>query len=77
MTLSADYSTQPNYAQRPDFGQRGLVITCKTLDPSLRPWSALLNPLEFTLPRETLEKYHQRPLTPPKRPKVPPRRGGA
>lgn len=75
MTLSADYSMQPNYAQRPDFGQRGLVITCKSLDPSLRPWPPLLNPLELTLPRETLAKYHERPRTPPKRPKTPPRRG--
>ncbi len=60
MTLSADYPTRPNYAERPDHGGRALVITCKSLDPSLRPGSPVVNPYDFTLPRETLAKYHRR-----------------
>jgi hypothetical protein len=33
MTLTADYPTRPNFAARPDHSNRGLVITCISLDP--------------------------------------------
>jgi len=67
ITLSADYPTRPNYAERPDHGQRGLVITCKLLDPSLRPGPPALNPYDFSLPRETIAKYKRRRKQPPDR----------
>jgi hypothetical protein len=64
LTLTADYPTRPNYAARPDHGRPGLVITCRSLDPSLRPGPPVVNPYDFTLPRETIAKYrrkHHRP----------------
>jgi hypothetical protein len=60
ITLSADYAMRPNYVERPDHGERALVITCISLDPSLRPVQPVVNPYDFTLPRETLAKYHRR-----------------
>ena len=60
MTLSADYPTRPNYAERPDHGGRALAITCISLDPSLRPVPPVVNPYDFTLPRETFAKYYRR-----------------
>lgn len=67
MTLTADYPTRPNYAARPDHGQQGLVITCISLDPSLRPGLPVVAPFDFTLPRETLAKFHRRRREPPDR----------
>lgn len=59
-SLGADYPTQPNYAQRPDRTEPALVITCRSLDPSVRAGPPTVNPFDFTLPRETLEKFRRR-----------------
>src|SRR5262249_29652400 len=59
-TLSASYGTRPNCLARPDHGEQALVITCISLDPSLRPVPPVVNPYDFTLPRETLANYHRR-----------------
>jgi hypothetical protein len=60
ITLAADYPKQPNYAERPDRNQPPLVITCRCLDPSVRPGPPVANPHDFTLPRETFERYYKR-----------------
>jgi hypothetical protein len=60
MALRADYPTQPNYAARPDHNQPALVVTCRSLDPSLHAGPPFVSPFDFTLPRETLAKFHRR-----------------
>jgi hypothetical protein len=59
VTLTADYPTLTNYAARPDHTKPGLAITCKTLDPSLQT-GPVSNPFDFTLPRETIDRYRRR-----------------
>jgi hypothetical protein len=59
VTLGADYPTHPDYAARPDHDQPGLVLTCRSLAPSLRPPQPVINPLNFTLPRETIARFYR------------------
>jgi hypothetical protein len=67
MTLTADYPTRPEYAERPDRNQPALVITCRSLDPSLQPGGAVGIPFDFTVPRETLDPRPTRPHPRPPR----------
>jgi len=57
VTLNADYSHSPDYAQRPDYNGRAIILTLKSLNPAHHPWPPIVNPLNFTLPRETLGKF--------------------
>ena len=63
--LDADYPRSLDYSTRPDHGDPGLVITCRSLDPSLRPPQPVINPLNFTLPRETVAKFRRDHRPPP------------
>ena len=67
MTLAADYPKKPNYAERPDRDKPALLIRCRSVDPSLQPLGPVGAPFDFTLPRETLEKYRKRHPRPPHR----------
>jgi hypothetical protein len=57
ITLAADYTESAGYAARPDYGDRGLILICKSLNPSHRPGPPIINPYDFTLPREAYSRY--------------------
>ena len=49
-----------NYPALRDGDYNDMIVVCRNLDPSLQPLHPLTNPYDFSLPRETLEKYLER-----------------
>jgi hypothetical protein len=60
VTLTSDYTESAGYAARPDNGDRGLILICKSLNPSHRPGPPIFNPFDFTLPRESISRYRRK-----------------
>jgi hypothetical protein len=51
ITLGADVHAEGDYDE--------MVLTLRNLEPPVNPWRPVVNPYDFTLPRETIDKYRK------------------
>jgi hypothetical protein len=56
VTIGAD----DNYEHLRDGDFNDCVLTCRSLDPAHTPLHPIVNPYDFTLPKDVLERYHRK-----------------